>query len=179
MSVKSLLPILCLAGGMVPLCGQQTEAGIQGSVLFPQQALRQATDGHVGFELGVHAAIDLQGGNEIRPRLDYTRIDGGSFSGSSLTGTTSVQGVGLGADYLRYLEDTRRGLYGAAGLELFWWNTKYRFSGSDRLTTPMVMIGVGHRFNANVAAEFDIDFGQFRSSVGTASSIKGGIFYRF
>jgi hypothetical protein len=38
---------------------------------------------------------------------------------------------------------------------------------------------VGHRFNSSVSMEFNLDYGQFRPSVGVASSIKGGVFYRF
>jgi hypothetical protein len=41
------------------------------------------------------------------------------------------------------------------------------------------MVGVGHRFNSSWSMEFNLDWGQFRSYVGTASDIKGGVFYRF
>ena len=121
----------------------------------------------------------IQGGNELRPRIDYTRIDGGSFSLSSLNSTTTVQAVGVGIDYLRYLEGRRRGSYAVAGIELNWWESQYRFRGSDRETSPSLMVGVGHRFNSSWSMEFNLDWGQFRSYVGTASDIKGGVFYRF
>ncbi len=170
---------LCLAAGMLPLGAQQTEAGIQGSLVFPQQDLRTATGGRIGFQVGVHGAIDLGGGNEIRPRIDYTRVDGGSFSLASLTSTTTVYGVGLGADYLRYLEERRRGLYAFGGVGLVWWYSQYRFAGSTRLTSPTASIGVGNRFNANWGMEFGLEVGQFRSSLGGYSSLKGGVWYRF
>jgi hypothetical protein len=174
-----LLPALCLASAMVPLSAQETEAGIQGGLVFPQSDLRSAVGGRTGFTFGAHGAIDLQGGNELRPRIDYTRIDGGSFSLSSLTSTTTVQAVGIGCDYLRYYEGRRRGLYAVAGIELNWWSTETRFQGSQRETTPSIMIGAGHRFNSSWSMEFNLDYGQFRPSAGTASSIKGGAFYRF
>lgn len=174
-----LFSALALAAAALPLRAQQTEAGIQGSLVFPQNNLRTATNGRTGFQVGFHEGIDLQGGNEVRPRIDYTRIDAGSFSLSSLSSTTTVQALSLGADYLRYLEGTRRGLYGVAGLALVWWDTQYRFSGSERKTSPSLMFGAGHRFNSSVSMEFSMDFGQFRDSVGSASSIKGGVFYQF
>jgi len=179
MRMKTLFPSLILATAMLPLAAQQTEAGIQGSLLFPQSDLRSAVDGRVGFEIGVHGAIDLGEGNEVRPRIDYTRYDGGSFSGSSLSGSTLVEAIGIGVDYLRYMEGRRRGLYAVGGVELNWWNSQYRFGGSVRETSPSLMIGVGHRFNSSVSMEFNLDYGQFRPSVGVASSIKGGVFYRF
>jgi hypothetical protein len=174
-----LSPLLCLAAGALPLAAQQTEAGIQGALVFPQNDLRSATNGRTGFALGVHGGIDLQGGSELRPRIDYTRIDGGSFSLSSLTSTTTVQAVGLGVDYLYYLEQRLRGAYAVAGVELDWWESQYRFNGSQRETSPSLMVGVGHRFNANVSMEFNLDWGQFRPSMGSASSIKAGVFYQF
>jgi hypothetical protein len=179
MRMKTLLPALCFAAAILPLSAQETEAGIQGGLIFPQSDLRSAVNGRTGFTLGVHGGIDLQGGNELRPRIDYTRIDGGSFSLSSLNSTTTVQAVGVGIDYLRYLEGRRRGSYAVAGIELNWWESQYRFRGSDRETSPSLMVGVGHRFNSSWSMEFNLDWGQFRSYVGTASDIKGGVFYRF
>jgi hypothetical protein len=111
MRMKTLLPALCFAAAILPLSAQETEAGIQGGLIFPQSDLRSAVNGRTGFTLGVHGGIDLQGGNELRPRIDYTRIDGGSFSLSSLNSTTTVQAVGVGIDYLRYLEGRRRGQF--------------------------------------------------------------------
>jgi len=179
MRTKMLMTCLCLTGFLSPLTAQQTEAGIQGSLLFPQSDLHSAVNGRVGFQVGVHGAIDLQGGSELRPRIDFTRLDGGSFSLSSGSSTTTIEAVGVGVDYLRYMEERRRGLYACAGIELDWWNVQYRFRNSDRETTPMLMVGVGHRFNSSTSMEFNLDYGQFRPSVGTASSIKGGVFYRF
>jgi hypothetical protein len=177
--MKTLFPVLCLAAAALPLAAQETEAGFQAALVFPQNDLRTAVGGRTGFTLGFHGGIDLQGGNELRPRIDYTRIDGGSFSLSALNSTTTVQAIGIGVDYLRFLEGRLRGSYAVGGLELNWWNTQYRFGGNDRETSPSLMIGVGHRFNSSISMEFNLDYGQFRPSVGSASSIKGGIFYHF
>lgn len=177
MRMKSLFPALILASAMLPLAAQQTEAGVQASLLFPQSDLRSAVNGRVGFDIGVHGAIDFGGGSEVRPRIDYTRYDGGSFSGSSLSGSTLVEAISVGADYLRYMEGRNRGLYAVGGVALNWWNAHYRHASNERDTSPSVMVGVGHRFNSAVAMEFNIDFGH--SAVGTATAIKGGVFYRF
>jgi hypothetical protein len=176
--MRNLIPVLCFAAAL-PLAAYETEAGIQGGLVFPQNDLRSAVGGRTGFTFGFHGGIDLQGGQELRPRLDYTRIDGGSFSLSSLNSTTTVQAIGIGLDYIYYVEQRRRGSYVVGGLELNWWETQNRFGGSDRETSPSLMIGVGHRFNSAVSMEFNLDYGQFRPSAGVASSIKGGVFYRF
>lgn len=179
MNARTLLPILCLAVAAAPLAATETEAGIQGSLVFPQQDLRTATGGRTGFSFGVHGAIDLQGGSELRPRIDYTRVDGGSFSLASLTSTTTVTGIGIGCDYIKYIEERRRGLYGFGGVALTWWSSDYRFDGTTRLTSPSLALGVGHRFNSSVGMEFSVDCGQFRSHFGSYSNIKAGVFYRF
>lgn len=174
-----MIPLLCLAAWASPLAAAETEAGIQGSLVFPQQDLRSATGGRTGFSFGVHGAIDLQGGSELRPRIDYTRVDGGSFSLASLSSTTTVTGIGIGCDYLKYMEDRRRGLYGFGGLALTWWSSDLRFDGTTRKTSPSIVLGVGHRFNSSVGMEFSVDFGQFRSHQGAYSNFKGGVSYRF
>jgi len=180
MKKRVALTTLSLALSVLPLCAQMTtEAGMQGSVVFPQDDLRSAVGGRAGFNFGFHYSIDLQGGNELRPRIDFTRIDGGSFSASSLTSTTTVQGIGIGVDYLRYLEGRNRGLYGVAGLDLVWWNSDYRFGGSERKTAPSLMVGAGHRFNSAWSMEFTMDFSQFRASAGTASTLRAGALYKF
>jgi len=179
MNVKILFPILCLATAGLALPAAQTEAGVQASLVFPQNALRTATDGSIGFQVGFQEGVDLGGGNEVRGRIDYTRVDGGSFHLSSLNSTTTVQGLGVGADYLRYLEDRRRGFYAFGGLALDWWFTHYRFTSGDRTTTPTLRLGIGHRFDSNFGVEFGADWGQFRSDVGSFTNLKAGVTYRF
>lgn len=52
--------------------------------------------------MGAHAAVPVGDGLEMRPRFDYTRLDGGSFSANSLDSTLTLEGLGLGADILAY-----------------------------------------------------------------------------
>jgi len=179
MRKRSLILTLCLAAGALPLAALETEGGIHGSLIFPQNDLHTAVGGRIGFQVGVQSGIDFGGGNELRPRIDYTRLDGGSFSLTSMSSTTTVQAVGVGVDYLRYLEEQRRGLYGVAGVSLNWWETHYRFTGNDRETSPSFMLGAGQRFNSSWSMEFNLEWGQFRPTMGSAGQIKAGVFYHF
>ena len=179
MNSKALFVTLSLCAGLVPLAAQETQAGLQALAVFPQDNLRSAVGGRTGFDVGVHSSIDLDGGSELRPRLDYTRIDGGSFSLSSLSSTTTVNGIGAGADFLQFLNEQRRGPYVTGGLQLVWWTTQYRFSSTQREISPSLMIGVGHRFNSAFSMEFNMDLGHFRATAGQAADIKAGLFYEF
>lgn len=171
--------LLCLPAGVLPLAAQQTEFGIQGLAAISEQALRSQIGSRPGFEIGVHEGIYLQNGQELRPRIDYTRFDNGSFSFSSLNSTTTVWGISAGADYLCYLEGGRRGLYGVAGLNLSWWTAYQRFAGSQRETSPSLLFGFGHRFNSNLAVEFEDEYGHFQPEAGSMNTFKGGVFYQF
>jgi hypothetical protein len=161
------------------LLTNQSGAGVQAFAVLPQSGLRDAVNGRTGFDVGVHASVGLDNCDEIRPRIDYTRLDAGSFSGSSLSSTTTVQAVSLGVDYLAFVKTNRRGFYGAFGTSLAWWNVKNRFESSSRLTTLMVQAGPGFRFGDNLSVEADLEFGRFRQTVGTESAIKVGVFYLF
>ena len=117
-----LLSALALALAL-PSAAEQTRAGVQAAIVFPQNDLRSNVDGTVGLSLGIHVDVNLQGGNELRPRLDFTQCDTEAFHLLTLSTTRrSVHGVGLGADYLRFVEGGRRGLYGLVGANLNWWS---------------------------------------------------------
>jgi hypothetical protein len=194
MNVKGLGLIFCLAIGTVPLAAQVDDffdqaapagvtqgagLGVQAFLVSPQENLRQAVDGRLGFQVGVNWSMPLGGNVELRPRLDYTRVDGGAFHPSSLTSTTTIQGVSLGADALWFFAENRRGPYAVTGLNLTWWETHYQFNGNDRETSPSLIAGIGHRFNRRLSLELDLELGQFRPSQGSESSIKAGVFYMF
>jgi len=147
--------------------------------VFPEQQLSNAVSGRVGFQLGAHASIDMSRGNELRPRIDYTLLDGGSFSFSSLSATTSVHAISVGMDYLAYLNVRTRGFYVLSGLGMNWWSTHYRFQGTDTKTAPGLTIGMGDRFSRKLALEFDYDFGQFRNTMGSMGAFKVALFYDF
>jgi hypothetical protein len=161
------------------LLTNQSGAGVQAFVVLPQADLRNAVNGRAGFEVGVHASVGLDGDGEVRPRIGYTRLDAGSFSASSVSSTTTVQAISLGADYLVFARANRRGFYGAFGGSLAWWEVKNRFESSSRLTTLMAQAGPGFRFGEAFSVEADLEFGRFRPAAGTESAIKVGCFYLF
>ena len=193
MNVKGLAVIVCMAGGVLPLAAQEVDSGvrsilgmssapsvgIQGFVVSPQQDLRTVVGGRTGFAVGAHWAFDLDDATELRPRLDYTRLDGGSFSFSSVSSTTTVQGVSVGTDMLWYLDESRRGLYGMGGLNICWWSYKNTFQGNSTTVSPSLLFGVGNRFNQSLSAEVNVDYGRFRSGDGRESSIRLGLYYQF
>ena len=193
MNSKGHAVILCMVAGLLPLAAQDVDSGvrsilgmssaptigIQGFLVSPQQDLRSAVGGRPGFAVGAHWSFDMDNATELRPRLDYTRLDGGSFSFSNVTSTTTVQGVGFGADMLWYLDESRRGLYGALGANLCWWSYKNTFFGNSTTVSPSVLFGVGNRFSQSLSAEINVDYGRFRSGDGRESSIRLGLYYKF
>ncbi len=183
------IPILVwsLVWGVVPLRAQdvlsgtspQIEMGFQGFLVFPQGDLRGSVNGKTGFQLGAHGSLGLAEASEWRPRLDYTRLDSGSFDLSSGPSTTTLQGVSLGLDYLGYLGASRRGVYGLAGANLAWWHGQDRDSGTTRELYPGLRAGAGNRFGQAFAMEVNLDLGRFRPSAGMATSLTLGAFYKF
>lgn len=195
MSLKGPILLVLLAAGLTPLAAQGdsfsglqdalafmnpgTQLGIQAFLVSPQGELRTELDGRLGFQVGAHWQKDFQQGFQLRPRVDYTRYDGGAFSVSSATSTTTLQGLGVGADLLCYLDSSHQGLYALAGADLTWWDAQYRFSGSNQGAFPGLKLGLGHRFNPSVAVEFEADMAPYRPMVGAGESIKFGALYNF
>jgi hypothetical protein len=195
MPLKGPILLFLLAAGPTPLAAQDdslsglqdalsflnpaTQLGLHALLVSPQGELRTELDGRLGFQVGAHWLKDLQQGFQLRPRVDYSRYDGGAFSFSSATSTTTLQGLGVGADLLRYLDNSHLGLYTLAGVDLTWWNAQYRFNGNNQGTFPGLKAGLGHRFNHSVAVEFDADVAPWRPMMGAGDSIKFGVFYNF
>jgi hypothetical protein len=157
----------------------QTEAGIQASFVFPQSDVREAVDGRTGLQAGVHAAINLQGGHELRPRADVLFLSKESAHIFGVAPTPTVRSISVGLDYLRFVEERRRGLYGATGLGFHWWQTQRPEGGSERKISPALMVGGGFRFDSALSVEFNVEFGSFRDHAGTATLVKTGVSYRF
>jgi hypothetical protein len=192
MPLKLSMTVLLLAAGLAPLGAQdlgfqnpismfnyQSRIGIQGFLVSPQGDLRSAVDGRTGFQVGAHWSITYDGGGELRPRVDYTRFDGGSLSFSSTLSTTTLQGAGVGVDYLRYLDGSHLGFYAMAGASIAWWYASYRFQDNTQGTYPAAQVGIGHRFNQALSVEFNVGYGPFRPSMGAGDTVKLGAFYKF
>lgn len=186
--------ILMLALGLAPLSAQdlglgspysswlfngRTSGGVQGLLVLPQAGLRSTVSGRSGFQVGVHAGVALDGNAELRPRIDYTRLDGGSFSVSDLDSTTTVQEVSLGADYMLFIDSTERGLYGVVGAGLAWWQVEHRFSDNTHQVAPAAMVGTGFRFNRTITVEVNAGLSQFRPVAGSENDIRAGAYFTF
>ena len=176
---KLILPALALLATL-PAQAVQTQAGVQAAVVFPQNDLRSNVDGTMGLTFGVNVDIDLQGGSEARPRLDYTQCDTEPFHVLSLSTTSrTVHGASLGVDYLRFIEGGRRGLYGILGTGLQWMSASDPVYGNTHQTAPFLRLGAGFRFDSSFGAEITYNLGSFRSTAGTGGSIQAGITYNF
>ena len=176
---KLLLPAIALLAAL-PVPAAQTQAGIQAAVVFPQNDLRTNVDGTMGLTFGVSVDLNLQGGSELRPRLDYLQCDTQPFHVITLSTTTrSVHGVSLGVDYLRFFEEGNRGVYGIVGTGLQWMSASDPTYGNTHDTAPFLRLGAGFRFDSAVGAEITYNLGSFRSTAGTGGSIQAGITYKF
>jgi len=176
---RRLLPALALLMAL-PASAQHTQAGVQASVVFPQSDLRTNAAGALGLDVGVHVVLDLQGGSELRPRLDYLQCDTEAFHAISFSSTTrTVHAVTLGVDYLRYFDQGNRGLYGVVGVGAQWWSASDAAHGDTHDFNPGISFGAGFRFNSSLAAEITYNIGKFRSNSGTAGSVQMGLNYRF
>jgi hypothetical protein len=188
------IALLIVVAGILPLSAQDTGLdgvgglagynlfsgqsgfGFQAFAVMPESDLHSAVGGRTGYEVGIHTTVGIDTASELRPRFDYTRLDGGSFSSTNATSTTTINGLSLGVDYLYYFQGTRTGMYGMAGANIAWWECQNRFVANTRQTSPTFLIGPGFRFSKGFAAELEFEFGQFRPSEGTDSSIKlGGV----
>jgi len=174
-----ILPTVALLA-VLPAAAAQTQAGVQAAVVFPQNDLRANVDGAPGLSFGVNVDLNLQGGNELRPRLDYLQCDTQAFHVVTLgTTTRTAHGTTLGLDYLRFVEGGVRGLYGLGGVGIQWWSASDPAYGNTHETAPCLRLGAGFRFDSRVAAEITYNLGRFRSTAGTAGSIQAGIAYTF
>ncbi|MBI4913929.1 MAG: outer membrane beta-barrel protein [Acidobacteria bacterium] len=160
-----LLPLAALA-----LQAQEpTRYGIQGSLLFPtSDSTKEFTDKSMGFSIGAQSTWDLQKGQRLRGRVDYTvfsekSINGGfGFDQRSISGYTQsgkLTGISGGVDYLYFFEGKPLGWYLAGGLTLNAWKAEATYSGkrtgseSRSKTTPGIAGGVGWQFNKNLGLE--------------------------
>lgn len=173
------LPSLALMLAL-PAAAEQARAGVQAAVVFPQNDLRTNVDGTLGLSLGVSVDFNLQGGNELRPRLDYTQCDTQAFHMLALSTTSkSVHGTSLGVDYLRFFEGGRRGVYGLVGTGIAWWSASDPTFGNTHETAPFIKVGAGFRFDSEWGAEITYGVGRFRNTQGTGGMIQAGVTYRF
>lgn len=176
-SSRWLVPVLLC--GFSGLSAQELKWGVHGSVNAPQGDLKTALDSKAGFTVGGHLGIYLENGHEVRPRVDYTRYDGGSFSMASMTYKNTVAALGLGADYLYHLHGSQKGPYLLAGLGFQWWTVEPEHQPTTHENGLSYQAGAGYRFNPTVAVEVAYSSSRFQADQGRANALTAGISIRF
>ena len=97
------------------LQAQEAEFGVQGGLQIPMGDLGTTLDHSMGYVFGAHLGLYYGDGHEFRPRVDYQSYNGHYDS----TGQkTDVSAWSLGADYVYYTEQRRKGLYLTMGASI-------------------------------------------------------------
>jgi hypothetical protein len=166
MKYLALLP-LALA---LPLAAQSTSRptyGLSVQVDTPLGNLKDDTDKSVGGGASFLMQWDLGGGNAVRPRLDLNLFNVSSYSPShsNYKESRNLTAVGLGVDYLYYLNGTPKGLYFTAGAGVTRWDLAYTtndrngnaystsYDSNKNTTSLNLAAGLGWQFTRVIGLE--------------------------
>lgn len=132
--MKTLILPLTLAMTL-PLCAQSSGRptfGLSAQVNLPTGNLKEDTDKNAGGGLSFLMQWNLPGGHALRPRLDANVFNVSTYepSHSNYRESRDLTAVGLGLDYLYYVNGTPKGLYLTGGAALTRWDLSY--TTSDR-----------------------------------------------
>ena len=134
--------------------------GLQLGLNLPQSDLKDAVDSKVGFNVGAQTTFGFSGGHMLRPRLDYAWFPEYTESYAGATSGVKISSLGLGADYLYFVEGRPQGFYITGGLSAVRWKLEVSasylgssFSDSEDTTKLGAAVGVGYQFNRTVGAE--------------------------
>jgi opacity protein-like surface antigen len=131
------LAILPLALALsLPLSAQTSSAptfGFSAQLNTPLGDLKQDTDKSLGGGVSFLVQWNYPGGHAIRPRLDINMFNVSTYepSHSNYQESRNLTAVGLGVDYLYYLNGTPKGLYFTGGAGVTRWDLSY--TTSDRV----------------------------------------------
>lgn len=152
---------------------QSFQPGIHGGLNIPLGDLGTAVDDRFGLTFGGHLGVYYGNGHELRPRVDYTRFNGGYFpAGGGRFDKNTISAWGVGADYLYYTEQRLVGPYLAMGLGYQWWDVSPRDSANHSNSAMSFAAGGGFRFNRTFAVEARFTTGQFQDTNGAANAIQ-------
>lgn len=164
---------LMLAGS--GLHAQDAEFGIQGGLQVPTGDMGTALDHNIGYIVGAHMGLYYGDGHELRPRVDYQSYSGGWHPVAGGFSKTDVSSWNLGADYIYYTEQRRKGLYLTMGLSYNFWDASPGGS-KDGLA---LAAGAGYRLNKQWSFEGRFTTGQFRSDNGQANALQAVALFHF
>lgn len=157
------------------LQAQSAEFGGQGGLQIPAGDLGTTLDHNVGYIFGAHVGIYYGDGHELRPRVDYQSYNGGWHQENGSFVKTDVSAWSLGADYVYYTEQRRKGLYLTMGLAYNFWDVS---NGSSKDSLALAA-GAGYRLNKNWSFEGRFTTGQFRSDNGQATALQAVALFNF
>ena len=132
MKYLALLPLVLA----LPLAAQDLSRptyGFSVQLDLPTGNLRDDTDKNLGIGASLLAQWDLAHGHALRPRLDLNAFNVSQYepSHSNYRESRNLVAVGLGMDYLYYLNGAPKGLYLIAGAGVTRWDLSY--STSDKV----------------------------------------------
>jgi len=162
--------VLALAGAS--LQAQEAQFGGQAGLQIPMGDLGTTLDHSMGYLLGAHLGLYYGNGHELRPRFDYQTYTGHYDSHGK---SYDVSAMGLGADYIYYTEQRRKGLYLTMGLAYNWWTVS---PGGDNSGVSLGA-GAGYRMDEHWSFEGRFTTGQFRSDNGQANALQGVALFHF
>lgn len=132
--MKTLILPLTLAMTL-PLCAQSSGRptfGLSAQVNLPTGNLKEDTDKNAGGGLSFLVQWNLPGGHALRPRLDANVFNVSTYepSHSNYRESRDLTAVGIGLDYLYYVNGTPKGFYLTGGAAITRWDLSY--TTSDR-----------------------------------------------
>lgn len=176
-----LFAILPLAVALsLPLAAQSTHRpsyGLSLQLNAPLGDLEADTDKTLGAGASFLMQWDLAGGHAIRPRFDVNLFNVSAFepSHSNYRESRDLSALGLGVDYLYYLNGTPKGLYFTAGAGVTRWDLSYTTSDkigdgyssshdSNKNTTSLgLAAGLGWQFTRVIGLEARIMHAPYKS----------------
>jgi len=140
MKYLALLPLVLA----LPLAAQEHSRPTYGFAVqlnSPVGELKEDTDKNLGAGASFLIQWNLGNGHALRPRLDLNVFNVSQYepSHSNYRESRDLSAVGVGVDYLYYLNGTPKGLYVTAGAGVTRWDLSY--TTSDR---------VGNSFSTSV-----------------------------
>lgn len=154
----------------LPLGAQESSRptyGLSVQMNSPMGDLRDDTDKNTGLGASFLVQWDLGQGHALRPRLDVNIFNVSEYepSHSNYRESRNLNAVGLGLDYLYYLNATPKGLYVTAGLAVTRWDLSYTttdragstytssYDSSKNTTSFGAAAGLGWQFTRVIGLE--------------------------
>jgi hypothetical protein len=168
--MKSLALIPLTLALALPLSAQalgRPTFGFSAQLDGPLGNLKEDTDKTLGGGASFLVQWDFPGGHALRPRLDVNVFNVSTYepSHSNYRESRDLSAVGLGVDYLYYLNGSPKGVYFTGGVGVTRWDLSYTTSDragngfsssyerSKNTTSPGLAAGLGWQFTRVIGTE--------------------------